>query len=779
LPERELPQQLLPQPTPLLDRTAELAAIQHFLLGDSVRLVTLTGPAGVGKTRLAREVGVRIGGCFAQGVAFVDLTPTRDAHLVPARIAHALGLPNNGREATLTRLEQYLRERHLLLILDNFEQVISAGGEIAQLLGAAPLLRILVTSRSPLHLRWEHTLRIDPLPVPDLDVLLPLDALLQLPSVALFVERAQAQRADFIPTEGQAPLLIQLIRQLDGLPLAIELAAARMSVLSLGVIAHQLDHLLQTLRWDAQDLPERQRSLTAAIGWSYELLSESERRLFRHLGVFVGRVSLDAIEAVVGERDADEGVTFSGLASLAEKSLVLPRQSDDDDAEPSFGMLETVREYAWEQLRSHDELEAARRAHARYFLDLAERADPQLRRRGQLAWYSRLEAEHDNLQAALRWLLDHDDPELGLRLAAALGYFWWQRGYHAEGWRWLDEALSKTPNADPAIRTSALASAGMILAYRGEFERSQALLDAALDLARASQDRSAIVQSLTYLGARSVFVGAIAESRRQLQEALRYAEELQNDFQIGVALAFLAYLPWIQGDYQEAAALGSAALSRFQAIGDLANASLVQFYLAVALQRTGDLPRAVQLLQEGLQTSMAMQDRWQLSRGVEATLLFVGHGADVDRRARLLGAVDDLVQATGTRSGTLARLTGWSVGSFRSQLEQEGLGAAYRDGRSQSFRDVVTLAVGLLEEFSQTLGSSKTAAGEPNQGSSVSPREHEVLRLVAEGLTSKQIGKQLFLSPRTVDHHLTSIFNKLGVDTRAQAVAVAAREGLI
>jgi ATP/maltotriose-dependent transcriptional regulator MalT len=284
---------------------------------------------------------------------------------------------------------------------------------------------------------------------------------------------------------------------------------------------------------------------------------------------------------------------------------------------------------------------------------------------------------------------------------------------------------------------------------------------------------------LTYLGARSVFVGAVAESRRSLQAALRHAEELQNDFQIGVALAFLAYLPWIQGDYQEAAALGSAALSRFQAIGDLANAALVQFYLAVALQRTGDLPSAVQLLQDGLQTSMAMQDRWQLSRGVEATLLFVGEGADADRRARLLGAVDALVQAIGTRSGTLARLTGQSVAAFRTQLEEGGLGPAYRDGRAQPFRDVVTLAVGLLAEFSPNHISPEIAAKEPVHEGPLSPREQEVLLLVAEGLTSRQIGQRLFVSHRTVDHHLTSIFNKLGVDTRAQAVAVAAREDLL
>lgn len=318
--------------------------IEQWLVRDRVRLLTLTGPAGVGKTRLALEAGNRLATHFSDGVTLVDLAPVREPGRVLPTIAEALGLIDLGNRPLLERLREYLQERELLLILANFEHVLPAAKDIAGVLAALQLLSILVTSRVSLQLRWEQALRVVPLPVLDQDAALPIAELLQVPSVALFVERAKARRADFVPTEERAPLLAHVARQLDGLPLAIELAAANMSALPLTVIARRLDRRLQTLQWDAQDLPDRQRSLRAAIGWSYDLLPPSERRLFRHLGVFVRRVSLDAIAAVMGERSEDQ--TLDGLVSLAEKSLVLPTRPEDDDPEPSFRMLETVRQFA-------------------------------------------------------------------------------------------------------------------------------------------------------------------------------------------------------------------------------------------------------------------------------------------------------------------------------------------------------------------------------------------------------------------------------------------------
>lgn len=771
---RSLP---LAQPTPLLGRTGELETIEQRLVRDGVRLLSLTGPAGVGKTRLALEAGAQLADHFPAGVTFVDLAPVREPGLVLPAIALALGLTDVGPRPLFERLLEYLRERELLLILDNFEQVLPAAGDIARLLAFLPALRITVTSRVPLHLRWEQTLRIVPLAVPDRDSTLPLEELVQIPSVALLVERARAQRADFIVTAQLAPLLVQLVRRLDGLPLAIELAAANLNVLPLGTIARRLDQRLQTLHWDAHDLPARQRSLHAAIGWSYDLLPPSEQRLFRQLGVFVGQASLGALEAVMGEGDEEQ--TLDGMISLVEKSLALPGQPADDDPEPTFRMLETVRQYACEQLEASGELESAGRMHAQYFVELGERADPQLRRGDQQAWYLRLESEHDNLRAALRWLLDHQEPAQALRLAGALGYFWWLRGYNAEALRWLEDGLRLASAADPTIRTRALLRTGLLLIYRGDLQRSQVVLEEALALAEARQDRAAITQSLIYLGLRSAFAGALTEGQRVLHEALRHAEALQDDYQIGIAHSTSGYLASVQGNPQEAAVHDSAALAHFLAVGNLASATILRFHLALVLRQLDDLPGAVRLLQDGLQTSAALQNRWLLCLGVEATVLLTGEGADAERRARLLGAGDMLVQATGSLPDNLERVSGQSLARLRAQLGQHDLEAARRQGRSLLFSEIVTLAMSLLEDVARTPTSPAPSAQEHTLKSALSARETEVLQLVAEGLTSKQIGKQIFLSPKTVNYHLTSIFNKLGVESRAQAVAVALRKGFL
>src|SRR5207302_6243127 len=531
--------------------------------GDT-RLLTLVGPAGVGKTCLAFAAAARLADDtreysdrFPDGVTLVDLTPVRDADLVPGAIARALGLLDVGGRPAMERVVEVLAERRQVVVLDNVEQVLPAAAlPIADLLVACPRLALLVTSRVPLRIRWEQTLRVAPLPVPDSSVPLPpLDALLAIPSVALFVGRARARQADFVLEEQHAPLVAQLVRQLDGLPLALELAAARLDVLPLPTLVRRLADRLQLLATQAPDLPERQRSLEAAVGWSYDLLSEPERRLFRCLGVFVGRVSLDAISAVVGvvaaasdleQREVTEdGRTLPRLLSLAENSLLLPlpARSDEtaeldalaerlgrpepshaadgtahvegieeynEDPEPVFALLETVREYAQERLDAVGELAAARRAHAHYYLPLAERAAPALRGRDQRAWHLRLEREHDNLRAALRWLLDQagsdgsdaaTEREAGLRLSGALGYFWYVRGYHSEGRRWLEEALARAPREgdgaglDSSARTRALIATGPLLMVQADYARSRLVLKQALALAERRREPAAIAEA--------------------------------------------------------------------------------------------------------------------------------------------------------------------------------------------------------------------------------------------------------------------------------------------
>jgi predicted ATPase/DNA-binding CsgD family transcriptional regulator/DNA-binding XRE family transcriptional regulator len=818
-------------PTPLVGRVHELEAIVRSLVTGETRLLTLTGPAGVGKTRLALEAAARLadvsagsehGDRFPDGVLLVDLTPVRDPDLVPGAIARALGLLDVGGRPALERLEDALAERRLLVVLDNFEQVRPAAAQLAALLVTCPGLALLVTSRVPLQLRWERTLRVAPLPVPDLSAapLLPLEALLAIPAVALFVDRARARRADFVLGEREAPLVAQLVAQLDGLPLALELAAARLDVLSLSALARRLDDRLQLLASEAPDRPERQQSLEAAIGWSYDLLSEPEQDVFRCLGVFVGQVSLDAIVAVVGAVAAPEEAPVAGaaratltrLVSLAEKSLLLPARSDEEegsageeDLEPAFGMLETVREYARERLAAAGELAAAGRAHALYFLTLAQRGEAHLRGPEQRAWFVRLEREHDNLRAALWWLLYGGDQvgpdgasaaaerEAGLRLAAALGYFWYLRGYHSEGRRWLEEALARAPQedgrarVDSAARTRALIAAGPLLMVQAEYAWARATLEEALALAEQRQDAAATAQASTYLGHATVVAGDVEEGTRRLQEAVRRWEALGEAHGLGETLFYFGYAADVAGQTSAAAMHYTEALRWLGEAGNAQHAGFVHSYLGVLEWRRGKLSNAVAHIQAVLQTSVALRDRWLLSFAAQATVALVGSRAQPAAWARLLGAADALGQATGGATFGWEHLPGGEqmVGLRKQLARDEEWSAAYAEGRTLPFASVAALAVSLLEEFAmppsgaEAVPAAHTRAAASGRETPLTEREREVLRLVAQGLSSKAIGRQLFISERTVAQHLTAIFNKLGVNTRAQAVAVTAQRGLL
>src|SRR5579875_674217 len=357
---------------PLMGREGEMGLVLQRLTQGTARLLTLVGPGGVGKTRVALEVADRLSGHFRHGTVLVDLAPLSDSRLVLATIAQALSLDDRSPRPVLARLQEYLAEREMLLVLDNFEHLLPAAIQLPELL-TAPALRLLVTSRVALPLHQQQTIRLNPLPVPDPHTPHSLQDLAQVPSVALFMERARAQRPDFDLTERTAPQVVELLRLLDGLPLALELAAGQMQALALPVIVRRLEQRLASLRWEAQDLPKRQQSLQAAIGWSYDLLPSDEQRIFRHLGVFAGRVTLAAMAPIL---DQDEEDVLTGLIALAEKSLLLPAPMFDDDTEPAFGMLETIREYAREQLAAQGELQTAAGAHAAHFLTLAEEAEP-------------------------------------------------------------------------------------------------------------------------------------------------------------------------------------------------------------------------------------------------------------------------------------------------------------------------------------------------------------------------------------------------------------------
>ena len=664
-----------------------------------------------------------------------------------------------------------------------------AASGLAELLAAAPRVTLLVTSREALHLRREQTFHVPPLPLPDPQHLPSLEQLSQIPSVALFVQRAQAIDPDFALTEDNARAIAELCVHLDGLPLAIELAAARTTLLSPQMILERLGQRLSLLRWQARDLPERQQTLRSAIAWSYDLLSPEEQVLFRRLGIFAGSFSLEAAEAI-GAGGHGAGIprdsawvsptgldALEGLASLVDKSLVQVQGMEGDTVR--YVLLESIRDYALERLAETGELDAAGRIHARYYLDLAELAEPELTGREQRAWFHRLELAHENLRAALRWFSEHGEGELGLRLATALGYFWEARGYMAEGQRQLEEALARAPAAEPQLRARALSRLGALLMWSTEGKRAKVVLIEALELARSVGDTLGIAWSLSYLGSLGVYTEGWDQSKRFLEEALTSWQETQDAWGIAYALHYLGAIELMEEHRAEAERLLEASVARYQEMGDESARGLALLWLMGAKGEQGEVAGAVTLLQEVLSSSSQAQDRRLLLLGAAGVAWLLRDQGDPEELARLLGAVEVMRRATGFAGSLLIR-TRESIAreSLLSRLGPEASEVALAVGRSLSFEQVAGLIQAALDGAIQ-VGPPEEAPQEPRPHTLLSPREEEVLHLVAQGFPNKQIAQELIVAESTVRYHLTSIFNKLGVDTRTHAVAVAAQRGLI
>ena len=483
------------QPTTLLGREAEVAAARALLQQDGVRMVTLTGPGGTGKTRLGLQVGAELVDVFADGVWFVPLAAIADPALVVPAIAQSLGLSEVASQPLLNIVQDYLKDKQALLLLDNFEHLTSAASTISALLAACPTLKVLITSREPLRITGEREIPVPPLSLPSSRQVRGLSpaAFLEYPAIRLFVERAQTVKPDFALTEAIAADVAAICLRLDGLPLAIELAAARVRVLPPGQLLARLDRRLKILTGGNRDLPARQQTLRAAIEWSHELLDPDEQSLFAHLAVFAGGCTLEAAEAVCGAHGGHEIDVLDGLDSLSQKSLLRPEEGSEGWTR--FTMLETIREYALERLDASGEADSLRQAHARFFLDLAEAAEPQLTGPDQVLWLDRLGTEHDNLRAALGWLERSSEREPWLRLSGALWRFWWVRGHMTEGRGWLARALAETDGLPPAVRAKSLSGAGILAESQGDYVQAKALHEESLALARQSGDRFAIAAS--------------------------------------------------------------------------------------------------------------------------------------------------------------------------------------------------------------------------------------------------------------------------------------------
>jgi predicted ATPase/class 3 adenylate cyclase len=526
------PNNLPIQPTPFIGREKEVAALIQLLRRPDVRLVTLSGPGGVGKTRLALQVAAELCDDFTDGVFVVALAPVNAPEQVVSALAQTLGISESSDLPLFSLLEAALKEKQLLLLLDNFEQVVDAAVILAELLAACPRLKVVVTSRMGLHVRAEHEFVVPPLSVPTLKHLPDLKALSHYEAVALFIERAQAMKPDFSVINANAPAVAAICAHLDGLPLAIELAAARVKHFSPHMLLTRLEQGLSVLSGGARDLPARQQTLRGAIAWSYDLLSPEEQKLFRHLAVFVDGWSLEAAEAICMARGGLAADMLEGMAELLDKSLL--RQEEQAAGETRFWMLQTLREFGLEQLTRSEELEATRQAHAEYYLRLAEEAQPSLQATEQGRWMARLEQEHENLRAGLSWLLARarggseqstQQAERALRFCTALSWFWSVRGYSREGQAFLEQALALGESVSAPVRVKAFYAAAHLAFLLDDTERAEKLGSESLHLFRELGNKVGMADALFLLGTSGWAKGEYTLARPQLEEASSLYQE--------------------------------------------------------------------------------------------------------------------------------------------------------------------------------------------------------------------------------------------------------------
>jgi predicted ATPase/DNA-binding SARP family transcriptional activator len=688
-PKHNLPAQR----TSFVGREREIAEITRLL--ETSRLLTLTGPPGTGKTRLSLQVAAGVVDQYADGIFFVDLAPISDPRLVADVIAHVLGVRESGGQPPEEALKMYVRDSRLLLLLDNFEQIIDAAPLVGELLSAAPGLKALVTSREALCVYGEQEYPVPPLAVPDLEYVEPLSRLSQIEAVDLFAQRARAVRPDFRVTEGDAAAVAEICVRLDGLPLAIELAAARSKLLPPQLMRERLGNRLGDLTRGPRDLPARQRTLRGAIDWSCDLLDPEEKRLFARLAVFQGGRTVEAVQAVCGQGLSVD--TLDGLESLLNKSLL--RQDTGSGGEPRFVMLEMLHEYAREQLEESGETEEQQRRHAEYFLALAERAAPELRRTRQVYWFARLRDEHNNMRTALAWSLGRTaqaDSELGLRLADALRDFWFFEGHSTEGLAWTTRALETSLDALPTLRGRALNAAGLMCYDRGDHEQGEVYNREALALLRDAGDKAGSAWALAFLSVHALASPGECEKGIALcEEALALFRGLDDTPGITQTLIALGELSRLDGDYERAGRAYEECLAIARRVGDKMSEAKALGNLGYVAQHRGEYVLAGDLITAALTRERELGARRYLFQSLAQLAGPVTARGNPEKAAQLLGASEALLETMGIglQAGDWRDIERY-VASAREQLDATTFECAWAKGRAMSLDEAVALALG-------------------------------------------------------------------------------------
>jgi predicted ATPase/DNA-binding CsgD family transcriptional regulator len=786
----------------------------HQLLG-SARLVTLTGPGGVGKTRLALQVASRLGDDFADGVFFVSLAPIVDAALVTPAIAQVLGVREVSAIPLLQTLQAYLHGRALLLLLDNFEHVLGAAPVVADLLLASPRLRVLVTSRAPLHIRGEREVVVPPLGLPELQPGAEPAVLCGAEAVRLFQDRAQATKADFAVTTQNGAAVAEICRRLDGLPLAIELAAARIKVLSPAALLAQLQRRLPILTGGARDLPGRHQTLRETIAWSYQLLGPSEQQLFRRLSVFVGGCTLPAVAAAcLGDGEA-QLEALDAVAALVDKSLLEPVASVT--TEPRFRLLETIREYGLEQLAASGEAEVVARRHAAYFLTLAEDAEAGLASADWHAWRRRLDEERQNLRAALGWAVAWGETDIALGLVGPL-WRWFRPDAIAEGRRWVDQALALAAAGRPP-RAGALHALGVLAMQQGDYRVAAAAWKESIGIWRAVADRRRLANALTYLG--SIYRPSARAVPALLGEAIALARQVGDARGLALALGFLAWQvlqsdgpaaarpllvealplarapgdPWeliwvlyVSGLLAVQERENATARERFAEALELARDAHDSMMAALALAASGraaleehDTDRANTLFCEGLALSGDAGFAIGLAYHLEGIALVCCERTQLEWAARLLGAAEaayGLVDVPGLVP--YRSLVDQAVISLRKRLGPQTFATLHADGRGLSTVDAIAEALTTSAQI-DAAAHDKARVARPSTlpgPDRLTAREIEVLRLLAAGHSNPEIATTLVLSVKTVERHLANLYAKIGARSRVDAATYAVTHDL-